>query len=156
MTARGLVGGRIDIGLQRHLAAAAQALVGGDDDRGFAVLDPAGQRIGREAAEHDRVDRADPGAGEHREGSLGDHRQVDGDPVALLDAMRLQHVGEAADLGVQLAVGDRAVDCVGVVALPDDRGLVAALGEVAVEAIERDVELTPSSNQLIETSPGRS
>jgi hypothetical protein len=34
---------------------------------------------------------------------LGDHRQVDGDAVALLDAERLQHVGERQTSLVQLA-----------------------------------------------------
>ena len=51
-----------------------------------------------------------------------------------------QHVGELRDLGVQLAVADVLGD-VRVVALPDDRGLVAAGGEVAVDAVGRDVEL---------------
>jgi hypothetical protein len=50
--------------------------------------------------------RADARAGQHGVGRLRDHRQVDGDAVALLDAVRLQHVGEAADLVVQFAIGD--------------------------------------------------
>jgi hypothetical protein len=58
--------------------------------------------VGREAAEDDRMDRADARAGQHRIGRLGDHRHVDGDAVALLDAVLLQHVGEAADMLVQL------------------------------------------------------
>ena len=106
LDAAGFLERRVDIGLQRHLAAAAQALVGGDDDRGFGVFDAAGERVGREAAEHDGMDRADPRAGQHRIGRLGDHRQVDGDAVALLDAMRLQHIGEAADLVGKFGVGD--------------------------------------------------
>ena len=81
--------GGVGVGLQRDLAAAAHALVGGDDDVGLAVLDAAGERVGREAAEHDRMDRADARAGEHGVGRLRDHRQVDGDAVALLDAARL-------------------------------------------------------------------
>ncbi len=96
-------------------------------------------RVGREAAEDHRMDRADPGAGQHGVGRLGDHRQVDGDPVALLDAVRLQHIGHAADLGVGLGVGDLAA--VGrIVALPDDRDVVGAVRQVAVEAVGRDVQ----------------
>ena len=145
----GALGGLVDIGLERHLAAAAQAFVGGDDDVDFAVLDAAGERIRREAAEHHRMDRADARAGEHRERRLGDHRQIDGDAVALLDAARLEHIGEAADLVVQLAIGDLAV-VLGIVAFPDDRDLVAALREMAVDAVMGDVG-QPSSNHLIET-----
>jgi hypothetical protein len=72
----------------------------------LGVVDAVGERVGREAAEDDGVHRADARAGQHRVGRLGDHRQVDADPVALLDAAGLQHVGELADLGVQLAIGD--------------------------------------------------
>ena len=42
--------------------------------------------FGREAAEHDRMDRADARAGEHREQRLGHHRHVEDDAVALGDA----------------------------------------------------------------------
>ena len=129
----------IDIGLQRHLLAAAQALVRGDDDVGIAILDAAGQAVGREAAEHHRMDRADARAGQHGVGRFGDHRHVDGDAVAALDAERLQHIRHAADLLVRLAVGD-VLALGGIVAFPDDRRLVAALGEMAVEAVGRDVE----------------
>jgi hypothetical protein len=131
---------RIDVGLQRHLAAAAQALVGGDHELRGAVLDPARQRLRREAAEDDRVDGAEACAGQHRDRRLGDHRQVDRDAVALADAEPLEGVGEAAHVAVQLAVADAAA-FLRVVAFPQDRGLFAALGEVPIEAVGRDVEL---------------
>ena len=102
LDAAGLVGRRVGVRLQRHLAAAAQTFVGGDHDRRFAIGDAAGERIRREAAEHHRMDGADARAGEHRVGGFRDHRHVDGDAVALLDAARLQHIGELADAGVQL------------------------------------------------------
>ncbi len=130
----------VGIGLERYGAAAAAALVGGDDIARAAILDAAGQRLGREAGEDHRVDRPDPGAGEHRIGDLGDHRHVDGHPVALADAVRFQHVGELADILVELAIGDRAVRRGRIVRLPEDGGLVAALVEMPVDAVGRDVE----------------
>ena len=97
---------RVDIGLQWHLAASTEALVRSYDDLGFGVRDAAREGLGREAAEDDRMDRADAGASEHRVRSLGNHRQVDGDAIALLDAVALQHVGESPDLVGKLRVGD--------------------------------------------------
>ena len=96
----------IGVGLERHLAAAAQAFVGSDDDFRLAVLDAAGERFRREAAEHHGVDRADARASEDGVRRLGNHRQVDGDAVALLDIAVAQHVGEAAHVIVQFPVGD--------------------------------------------------
>ena len=72
--------------------------------------------------------------GEHGVGRLGDHRHIDGDAVAFLDPVLLQHVGEPAHMVVKLAVADLLV-VIGVIALPDDRRLLAALLEVAVDAI---------------------
>ncbi len=104
----------------------------------LGVVDAAGDRVGREAAEHHRVNRAETRAGEHRIGGFGDHRQIDGDAVALLDAMEMQDVGEAIHLVGELGVGDVA-GLVGIVAFPDDRGLVGALGQMPVDAIIGDV-----------------
>ncbi len=136
--ALGLFDGRIDIGLERDLAAAAHALIRRDQQFRAAILDAAGERIGRKAAEDDGMDRADPRAGEHGIGRLGDHRHIDRDRVALLDALRLQHIGETADMLVQFAIGD--VARLGrIVAFPDDRRLVAAGREMTIEAIHRDI-----------------
>ncbi len=76
----------VDIGLERDGLAAANAFVGGDHARRVAILDSAGEAVGREAAEHHRMDRADPGAGEHRRRRFRDHRHVDHHPVAALHA----------------------------------------------------------------------
>jgi hypothetical protein len=128
----------VGIALERDRPAAAHAFVGGNEDAGVAVDDTAGQRIGREAAEHHRVHRADAGARQHGVGRFRDHRHVDGHPVAFLDAAGLQDVGEAAHLFVQLAIGDLPV-VRRVVALPDDGDLVGARLEVAVDAVVGDV-----------------
>ena len=97
---------RVGIGLQRDLAAAANALIGGNDDVRLAVLDAAGERIRRETAEHHGMDRADARAGEHGVSRFRNHRHVDGDAVALLDVAVAQNIGEAADLVVQFLVAD--------------------------------------------------
>jgi hypothetical protein len=53
-------------------------------------------------AEDDRVDRADAGAGEHRERRPGHHRHVHQHAVSLGDAEARQHAGETRDLALQL------------------------------------------------------
>ena len=130
---------QIGVHLERDRLSAAQAFVGGDDDCAFAIEDAAGEAVRRETREHHRMHRADARAGQHRVGRLGDHRQVDRDPIALFDAVRLQHIGEAADLAMQLLIGD-VLAVFGIIAFPDDRRLLGALRQVPVDAVGRDVE----------------
>src|SRR5579884_856921 len=85
------------------------------------------------------MDRADAGAGQDRHRDFGDHRQIDRDAVALLDPARFQDIGETAHRLVQFAIGDMTV-LARIVALPDDRGLIAAPGEMAIETIGRGVQ----------------
>ena len=126
--------------LERRRRSAAIAAVGGDQHLRLRVVDPVAQRLGREAAEDDRVDGADPGAGEHRDRQLGGHRHVDRDAVALRDAERLEHVGELVHLPVEVPVGVGLP--VAGLAYPDERGLVAARPlDVPVDAVVRGVEL---------------
>ncbi|VTL98130.1 Uncharacterised protein [Pseudomonas aeruginosa] len=125
---------------QRNVLAAAHALVGGDHGAAVGIEDAVAQRVRRKAAEHHRVHRADAGAGEHGVGGLGNHRHVDADPVALLHPAALQHVGQAADVVVQLAVGDMR-GFAGIVAFPDDGDLLAAALQMAVDAVVGDVQL---------------
>ena len=131
--------GHVGLGLEREDLAAAVAAVGGDEDLGLRVVDAVGEGRRREAAEDDAVRRADAGAGQHGDDGLRDHRQVDVDPVAPLDPLGLQDVGEALDLGQQLGVGDDAA--VARLALPEEGHLVAPPGRhVAVEAVLGHVE----------------
>src|SRR5437870_3785860 len=81
---------RVGVGLERNLAAAAHAFVGGDHDVRLAVRNAAGERVGRESAEHHGVDRTDARASEHRVGRLRNHRHIDRDLVgALYQSRRL-------------------------------------------------------------------
>jgi hypothetical protein len=121
--------------------AAALALVAGDDDLGPRIVDPIAQGVGGEAGEDDGVDGTDARAGQEGDERLGDHGQVDGNGVALLDAHLLEHVGCLADLAQQLAVGQGAAlaDLVGLV---DDGGLLGVVGGMAIDAVVGGVQLT--------------
>ncbi len=75
----------------------------------LGVVDAVAQRLGAEAAEDHAVRRADAGAGEHGDGQLRGSsacRCRRGRPAST--PRPLEHVGELADLAVQLVVGERA------------------------------------------------
>ena len=93
-------------GLQGEVGAAPVAAVGRDDELGLGVVDALAQALRAEAAEDDRVNRADARAGEHRDDGLGDLRQVDRDAVALADAEALQPVGGLLDALEHVGVGE--------------------------------------------------
>ncbi len=124
---------------QRHHRALPPATVGGDQHLRARVVHAITERFGREAAEHHRVHRADPRARQHGHRRLGNQRQVDRHPVALLHAERLEPVREAADLGVQLTVRQRPP--IPRLALEDEGDLVPTLLEVPIEAVVREVGL---------------
>ena len=85
------------------------------------------------------MNRANARASEHGIGGFGDHRQIDGDTVAFLHAVLFQHIGKAADLVMQLLVGDFLV-VIGIITFPDDGGLVRSLFQMPIDAVIRDVE----------------
>ena len=135
----GLQGG-VDVVLQVHGLAAAQPLVGGDHGMTVGIQDPVLDRIGREPAEHDRVNGADAGARQHGDDSFRDHRHVDADTVAFLYVAGLEHVSQAADLFVQLPVSD--VRIVGrIVTFPDQGTLVAVRIQMTIDAVVTGIEL---------------
>ena len=125
--------------LERHDVAGTVAAVGGDQQARAGVLDAVLQRAGGETAEHHRVDRADAGAGLHGDDRFGCHRHVDHHAVTLGDALGLEHVGELADLGVELLVG--VIAGVALFAFEADRDLVAAGQQVSVQAVGGSIEL---------------
>ena len=107
----------IGVGLEGHVTAATDTFIGGDQEMALRVQDAIAQGIGREAAEHHGVHGADAGAGQHGHRGLRDHGHVDGDPVSLADALRLEHVGEPADLLVKRSIRDGQI-LLGVVPFP--------------------------------------
>ena len=138
-----LVGRRLEI----DDLAAAPAAIGRDQQRRAGILDAVLERQRGETAEHDRVNRADARAGVHGDDRFGRHRHVDDDAVARLHAERRERIRESADVGVQLAV--RHVAHVARLADEGDRGLVAALLEMNVEAVVGDVELAVGEPAIV-------
>ena len=131
----------VHVSLERDHLPTPIAAVCRDEDLGVRVVHPVAQRLRRESAEHDAMDRADAGAGEHGDRRLGHERQVDADAIALSDPEPLQDVGELADFYVEVPIGQRAA--IARLALPDDRGLVPrGTADVPVDAVGGDVQLT--------------
>jgi len=124
--------------LVRHHLAAARAGICADHHLRRGVLDARGERVRGEAAEHHGMDRADAGAGQHRERSFRDHGHVDQDAVALAHAEGLQHGGHALHFLLQLA---EAVHMLLVRLAGDvDQGrLVAARGHVPIHRVVAQV-----------------
>ena len=143
---------RVDDLLDRRGLALAPCPVDGDEQLGVAELHALGDRLGAEAAEHDVVHRADARAGEHRDGDLGDHRQVDPDDVPALHPLVLQRVGEALHVAQQIGVAD--VPGLALLAVPVERHAVAVAGfHVAIQAVVGDVQL-PALEPLVEGRVG--
>lgn len=103
-----LLEGLVHNALGGDVLAAAAAFVGGHDDASATVQNPVAEGVRREAGEHNRVQGADTGAGQHGVHGLRDHGHVDTDVVALADAQRSQDVGKTADFLQQFAVCDSA------------------------------------------------
>ena len=98
---------RVEEGHVRDHSARLDPTRGRDDDLGFGIVDPVGELVRRETAEHHRVDRSEPGAREHCDHRLGNHRHVHDHPVAPLDTVRCESSGKARDPVEELPVGER-------------------------------------------------
>ena len=126
--------------LERHGRAAAPGLVLRDQHLAAHVVRAAGERIGREPAEDDRVRRPEARAGEHRDRQLGHHSHVDRDLRPLDDAELLQDVRHPDDASLQVGIRQRLALVLGL-ALPQVGDTVAEpCLDVAVDAVVRDVE----------------
>ena len=84
--------GLTDRGVEQRLVfdnpTALNPARGADDQRGLGVVNAGGQLVSGKAAEHDRVHRANPGAGQHRDHRLWHHWHINNDPVAFGHAAR--------------------------------------------------------------------
>ena len=146
----------VQVRFQRHLAATAQAFIGSDDERRTAVGNAIDEGLRREAAEYDAVYRTNAGTGQHGHGRFGNHRQVEGNAIALLHAQLPQAGGEAVHLNVEFAVGDDAA-VAGVVAFPDDGGGVAMRRQLPVQAVGGNVQLAirkPADMEVFQCEAG--
>ena len=103
---RGLLDRLVDQRLVFHDARGFDAAGRRQDQLGRAIVDAAGKFLGREAAEHHRVHRAQSRAGEHRHHRFRDHRHIEDDAVALGHALGRDHAGDPRHLVAQLAIGE--------------------------------------------------
>jgi hypothetical protein len=134
--------GLIGESLEWEDRAAAVPAVGGDECHGLGVVNPVPERLGREPFEDDRMDRPDPGAGEHRHCRFRNHGKVNCDSVAAADPQLSERVRAAVHLPQELPVGEHAV--VAGLAFPQDGRLVpVSPPDVAIEAVDGNVELAP-------------
>ncbi len=129
----------VDRGLEREDLAFAPPAVGGDHELGARIVDARPEALRAEAAEDDRVHGADARYGQHCDHCFRDHREVDRDAVAGVDAEAGEQIGRPLDLGGQLGVSDGPA--VARLALPVDGDTVAVAGQdVSIEAVVRHVE----------------
>lgn len=109
---------RVAQGLQVERLLPTPSPIGRDQQLGLAIEHAFRQRIRRESGKDNRVHGTDASTSQHRNGQLQNHGHINGDPITLLNAMILQHIGEAADLLQQLAVGETTRIVIRVIALP--------------------------------------
>ncbi len=83
-----------------------EASVRSDHHAGIGVEDATRQRLRGEAAKDHGVRCPDTGAGQHGHHRLGNHRQIDGDPIAGRHAQLEERVGGATDHALEVCVGD--------------------------------------------------
>jgi hypothetical protein len=144
MQASGLCAGKPDRLVEQRLvvhdAAGLDAAACREDQLRLGVLDPGRQFLGREAAEHHRMHRADPRAGQHRDHGFRHHRHIEDDAVALGDAEIGHHGGERLHLVQQLRIGEFG-DAAGQRRIVDQRHLIgAAAGDMTVERVVAGVD----------------
>ena len=112
--------------------------VAGDHDLRAGVGDAIAQRRRAETGVDDRVDRADPRAGQHRDDPLDRQRHVDDDAISVPDSVGAKRVCEPADPLQQRAVRDRLLVAVLAHEIVGDR--VGMRARVAVQTRDGRVE----------------
>ena len=120
---------------------AAEGSVAGYEHAAVAVVDTVAERFSGETAEYDTSGSAPMReAGENADRQLGNHRQIEGDAVAFLNAVFLENVGEFADFFMELFVGEFFV-FTRVVSFPDEGYLVPSFLQVPVKTVVGHVQL---------------
>src|SRR5208337_4684179 len=134
----------VGIRLVVEQSAVAVVAIHRDNDVALGVGDPIAAGVARKAAEHDRVDDPQPGAREHGDRQLRDHRHVDGDPVPRLEAREVtQQRGKLVDADEQFLVGHSDGWLLLGLGHEDQGRLVAVLGQVPIDAVVAGVDLAP-------------
>lgn len=119
---RALLQRSIDNCLCRDRLPSTFALVRGEKDFALTVDHTIAKRLGRETCEDDGVDGADTSASEESSDGLPCHGKVNRDGISLLDAQRLEDIGDTTDLTEELGVRDFA-SLVGLVGFVNDGSL---------------------------------
>lgn len=135
-----LLEGIVDNLLGANQLATSLALIGGDDDLGASIDNSVSQRVAGETGEDDGVDGTDTGAGHEGDDGLGNHGEVDGDGVTLLDTHLSEDPGGLGDFTEKLAIGDIAA-VRWVIGLVDNGYSVGVLEGMSVDTVVGGVEL---------------
>ena len=123
--------------------------IAGDDDLRLGVDDAIAQGGVPESGINHRVHGADARASQHGDGTLKRERHIDDDAIAFLYAERFQSIGEAANLRVQLAIGDLALGSI--FSQPDVGNAIAAVGiGVTIKRVDGDVQFCAGEPLVID------
>ncbi len=93
------------------------------------------------------MDRTDAIAGVHRNDDLGNQGHIDDNPITVLNALRPEHVREAAHFCMQLAITQPSR--IASFSFEDNGGLVSTLCEMYVETVVGNVQLTVSEPSVV-------
>ena len=118
-----------------HDAVRLDAAGGGNNHLRLRVLDADGKLVRGKPAEDDGMDRADARAGEHRDQRLGDHRHIEDDPVALLDARFEKHAAKSLNLVEKLRISVDALLSRDGTIVDQSRLIAPAVQHMAVETV---------------------
>ncbi|MDR6986559.1 hypothetical protein J2Y66_001029 [Paenarthrobacter nitroguajacolicus] len=100
--------GGVGVVLDGHRNPTAELAIRRHQELGLGIFHAETERLGGEAAEHQRVDRPNAGHSQGDDDGLGNHRKVDHHAVALGDTQRKQCVGRFGHFALQFGVGDSA------------------------------------------------
>ena len=133
------VGGGIGGGLDLDRLPPSPLPIRGHQELRTGVFEAESHGFGRETAEHQRMHRADAGAGESDDDRLDEHGEVDDHPVTGLDPEALEGVGRLGDPSLEVSISDR--HAVASLPLEVERHLLATTGDhMTVDAVDRHVQ----------------